>query len=210
MRMTERVTIGVIFGAVPIYICFLAGWWISIPLVPESWIPLCALAGFLVGVVVDILFLSTWVRHAYSMKPIVWMSVYLVYSVGMFGFFMGVPLFHVALALPAGCFVGGWLVHRGADSTRMKKAAKDSAAFTTSVLAIVCVASAAIALASPSTGADLQGMLRLPFQVTPVMIMCLILGGGASTLLLQWWLTLKFVELAYRYFAVRANSSVSA
>lgn len=75
MRKIEFATIGVLFRAVPIFICFLAGWWISIPLVPESWIFICALAGLLVGILVDVLFLKTWVRHAYSMKSLVWMLI---------------------------------------------------------------------------------------------------------------------------------------
>lgn len=207
MRKIEIAIIGVLFGAVPIIICFLAGWWISIPLVPESWIFLCALAGLLVGVLVDVLFLKTWVRHAYSLKPMVWMIVYLFYSIGMFGFFMGVPVFNVALALPAGFFIGGWLAHSGADSTRMKKVARHSAVFTTSVLALICVASAAIALASSSTASDLQKMFILPIQVTPTMIIGIILGGGIFILVLQWWLTLKSVERAYGYFVAHSNPS---
>ncbi len=207
MRKIEIATIGVLFGAVPIIICFLAGWWISIPLVPESWIFLCALTGFLVGVLVDVLFLKTWVRHAYSMKPIVWMMIYLFYSIGMFGFFMGVPVFNVALALPAGFFIGGWLVHSGADSTRMKKVARHCAIFTTSVLALICIASAAIALASSSTASDLQKMFGLSVQVTPAMIIGIILGGGIFILILQWWLTFKSVERAYRYFFARVSPS---
>ena len=93
------------------------------------------------------------------------------YSVGMLGFFMGVPVFHVALALPAGVFVGRWLVHCGADFPRVQQTARETALFTTSVLGLVCLASASIALASPSTAADLQGMLRLPFRVTRAMIL---------------------------------------
>ena len=209
MRRIESAVIGVLFGAVPIIICFLAGWWISIPLVPESRIFLCALAGLLVGVLVDVIFLKAWIRHAYSMKPLVWMAVYLFYSIGMFGFFMGVPVFNVLLALPAGFFVGGWLAHIGADSTRMKNAARHSAIFTTSILALVCVASSAIALASSSTASDLQGMLNLPFQVTPVMIIGIIAGGGILILILQWWLTIKSVERAYEYFVTRDSPSTS-
>ena len=98
MRKIEIAAIGVLFGAVPIIICFLAGWWISIPFVPESLIYLFALTGFVVGVLVDLVFLKTWIRNAYSMQPIVWMIIYLFYSVGMFGFFMGVPVFNIALA----------------------------------------------------------------------------------------------------------------
>jgi hypothetical protein len=207
MRKIERATIGVLFGAVPILACFLAGWWISIPLVPESWIPLCALAGVFVGIFVDVLFLERWVRRAYSMKPLVWMIMYLFYSIGMFGFFMGFPVFNVVLALPAGFFVGGWLVHSGADSARMKKTARRAAAFTTSVFGLVCFASGTIALADPYTGSDLQGMLSLPFQVTHGMIICIILGGGIPILFLQWWLTFKSVERTYGHVLARASSS---
>jgi len=73
--------------------------------------PLRSWRFFLLGSLSTFFFSQRGFDNAYSMKPIVWMSVYLVYSVGMFGFFMGVPLFHVALAFPAGCFVGdGWFI----------------------------------------------------------------------------------------------------
>jgi hypothetical protein len=204
MRKIEIVTIGFLFGAVPIIICFLAGWWISIPLVPESRIFIFALAGILAGVIIDILYLRTWIKTAYSMKPIVWKMIYLFYSFGMFGFFMGVPVFNVALALPAGLFIGGWLVYNGADSTSMKKAARYSALFTTSVLAFICAASAAIALVSSSTASDLQGMLGL--RITHMTIIGIILVGGIFILILQWRLTFWSVELAYRYFVARVSS----
>ncbi|MCX6149693.1 MAG: hypothetical protein NTX22_04115 [Ignavibacteriales bacterium] len=204
MRKIEILTIGFLLGAVPIIICFLAGWWISIPFVPESRIILFALAGSFVGVIIDILFLKMWIQTAYSMKPIVWMMIYLFYSFGMFGFFMGVPVFNVALALPAGFFIGGWLIYKGADSIRMKKAARNSAIFTTSVLAFICAASATIALVSFSTTSDLQGMFGL--QITPAMIIGVILGGGIFLLILQWWLTFWSVVLAYKYFNTRVSS----
>ena len=105
LQKIELAIISVLFGAVPIFICFLAGWWISIPLVPESWIFLCALVGLLIGVLVDVLFLRRWVRNVYSMRPLVWMFVYLFYSIGMFGFFMGVP----ALSSGRGWFITGWI-----------------------------------------------------------------------------------------------------
>ena len=45
IRKIELATLGVLFGAVPIIIGFLSGWWISIPLVPESWISKFAITG---------------------------------------------------------------------------------------------------------------------------------------------------------------------
>jgi len=53
------------------------------------------------------------------------------------------------------------------------------------------------ALAARSTASDLQGILGLPFQATPAMIIGIILGGGTVTLALDWWLTVKSVERAY-------------
>jgi hypothetical protein len=207
MRMIENAAIGIVLGVVPVIAFFLAGWWVSIPLVPESRIWQFALAGLLLGILVNVIFLRGWVRRAYSIQTWVWKAVYLFYSVGMFGLFMGVPVFNVALALPAGVFVGRWLAHIGADSAQMQNVARQAAVFTAGTLGLVCIASGAIALASRSTASDLQGMLGLQFQVTPVMIVGVIVGGGAMILALDWWLTIRSVERAYTYFVAHANSA---
>ena len=68
MQKIEKVIIGIIIGAVPVIACFLAGWWISIPLVSESRIIQYALTGLLLGTLIDVIFLRNWVRHAYTMK----------------------------------------------------------------------------------------------------------------------------------------------
>jgi hypothetical protein len=206
MPKIEKAVIGFTLGAVPVILCFLAGWWISISYVSESGIFLCALAGLLFGILVDVIFLRTWVRRAYAMKTWLWMAVFVFYSIGMFGLFMGIPVFNVILALPAGVFVGRWLAHTSANSTHMQKTARRAAGFTASVLGVVCMASASIALASRSTASDLQRMLGLPFRVTPVMIIGLILPGGAMILALDWWLTARSVKWAYGYFAARSKS----
>ncbi len=206
MRRIENAAIGIVLGAVPVIACFLAGWWLGIPLVPESRIFLCALAGLALGVLVDVLFLSGWVRRAYSLKPWVWKTVYVFYAVGMFGFFMGVPVFHVLLALPAGVFVGRWLAQGGADAARVQKARRQTAVFTTSVLALVCIASASVALASPSTADDLRGLLGVSFKIPPAMIWGIIVVGGSVILALNWWLAMKSVARAYGYFAAHAGS----
>ena len=199
MQKIENVIIGITIGAVPVIACFLAGWWISMPFVPESRIFQFALAGLLLGTLIDIIFLKNWVQHAYTMKLWVWMGIYGFYSIGIFGFFMGFPVFHVMLALPAGVFVGRWLTHKRVDSAHMHKAARKTAVFTTTILGLVCIASASIALLDPSVAFDLQGMLGLPFPATPVMIMGIILVGGALLLALGWWLTVESVKRVYQF-----------
>jgi hypothetical protein len=200
MRKIESATIGVLFGAVPIITGFISGWWISIPFVPEAWISKFAITGLAIGVLIDLFFLKRCVRNAYSMKPIVWMILYLFYSIGMFGFFMGIPIFNIALTVPAGFFMGGWLSYIRADINQMQRIARQAALFTTSVFALICIASATIALTSSSTASDLQGMFSFSFQITPAMIIGIILCGGIILILLQWWLTFKSVERAYKYF----------
>jgi hypothetical protein len=206
MRIIENTALGIVLGAVPAITGFLAGWWISLPLVSESRILQWALAGLLLGFLVDAIFLGGWVRSAYSMRPPAWMAIYGFYSIGLFGMFMGVPVFNVLLALPAGVFVGRWLARSSADSIRVREAARQTAIFTTGVLGLICIASAAIAIASRSTASDLQGMLGTPFPITPLMIIGIILGGGALLLAVEWWLTLQSVERAYGYFSAHAKS----
>lgn len=198
LQKIESIAIAVVLGAVPIIGCFLAGWWLSIPLAREDYTIFCALAGLLVGMLVNALFLRNWMKQACTLKTWVWTAVYVFYSVCIFGFFMGVPVFNVALGLPAGFFVGRGLAHSGAGTARMQRVASQAAIFTTSVLGLVCIASAWFALASPSTASDLQGMLGLPFQVTPAMIIALILIGGAGILGMEWWITVLSVKHTYQ------------
>ncbi|MBN1119511.1 MAG: hypothetical protein JXJ17_00410 [Anaerolineae bacterium] len=205
MRRIETVAIGLIFGAVPVITCGLAGWWLIIPYVPERLIFVGLLAGFVTGIVIDVLFLKRWIRRAYSMRPIAWSGIYLFYSVGLFGMFMGVPIFNVGLAVPAGCFVGAYLANREAPPPEVKTAARRSSLVTTGILALICGASATVALIDPYTAGNLQGLLGLPFHVTPMMIIGLILIGGSFLLALQWWITKTSVELTYRYFVRHAG-----
>ena len=102
---------------------------------------------------------------------------------------MGVPVFNLALAIPAGFILGSRLAAQRADETSLRFAMRRAAVFTTIVLAFICMASAIIALADPYTEANLQGMFGLPFDVTRGMVVGLIVIGGSLLLILNWLLT---------------------
>lgn len=128
------------------------------------------------------------------------MAVLVLYSAGLFGVVMGVPVLNVALAIPAGfVVVGGRLAHEAADRTEVRAAALRTSVLTGVVLALVCAASAFIALTSSSTPGDLEGMLGLGFTVTPAMIWGLVLVGGAGLLAVNWVLTGLSVRRTYRF-----------
>ncbi len=203
MKTVERILLAVSIGAVLPVVGLLAGWWGTFSLAPERLVLFAALGGLLAGVVLDILFLKKWVDRAYSIGLWIWGLIYLFYSVCVYGFFMGVPVFNVALGLPAGFLLGCRLARQGAPLGQVGWAARHASWFTTGVLAIACVASAILALSDPHTAADLEGMVNLGFKVTRGMIAGLIPFGGFSILVAQWWLTNKAVEVTYSRFAPR-------
>jgi len=188
LRKLEAPILAFVLGAIPPITGLLAGWWGSLPWNSETWIARCALAGLTIGLLIDVIFLRRCFHRRYALSWIVWLGILVFYSVGMFGFFMGVPVFNVALALPAGLVVGGKLAASDCDPDRGRRIIRRACVITTAVLAVICSASATIALLSPSTASDLEGMLNLGFRVTTVHLTGLIIVGGSALLVLQWLL----------------------
>jgi hypothetical protein len=201
MNKYEKVFLNLVLGMVMPVIGFLAGWWSFCKIASNSVIILAAVSGLAVGLIVDAFFLKKWVDKAYQFNPVVWMAIYLFYSICVFGFFMGVPVFNLVLALPAGVLIGGELSHVSSDAAQQQKTIFRGKLFTTLTLAAVCASSAVIALNDPTTAANLEGMLRLSFKVTQPMIVGLIVVGGGVVLFLQWLLTARFIRVGQQLAA---------
>jgi hypothetical protein len=193
----ERFALGLILAPLAPLAGLLSCWWAAYAWLPETWIPLTAITGLLVGVVVDIFMLKKLLERRLSL--LLWVVVFLFYSVGVFGFSMGVPVLNTALAIPAGFVIGSRLAAENVDRLRVRKTARRTAWFTTAVLALICAASALIALASSSTASDLRGMLGLGFEVTRGMIIGLILVGGITLLAAGWGLSVAAVRLTFSF-----------
>jgi hypothetical protein len=178
---------------------FIGAWALAYTFLPEGWIPATVLCGVLLGILADFFILKKLLRQVHQLSLVFWMAVMLFYSVGLFGLFMGVPVFNVALAVPAGFVIGARLAAEQADSSRVRKKTLQTCLVTTGLMAIVCMASAWFALTSSSTPADLEGMLGLGFSLTPVMIWGIILVGGTGLLLVNWVLTSISAHLTYRF-----------
>jgi ABC-type iron transport system FetAB permease component len=195
----ERFVLGLLLAPVAPLAGLMAFWFLGYIFLPEKWIPYSVLTGVLLGVLVDFLVLKPLLDRAHQLSPAFWMTVLLFYSVGMFGMFMGVPIFNAALSIPTGFVVGGRLAHEMANEERIRTASFRACLLTTSLLALICAASAFFALSSSSTPSDLEGMLRLGFTVTPGMIWGIILAGGVGLLAINWFLTGIAVRLTARY-----------
>jgi hypothetical protein len=189
LRKLEAPILAFALGAIPPIAGLLAGWWGSLPWNSETWIARFAFAGLAMGLLIDAIFLRGFFRRRYAINWLVWLGIFVFYSVGMFGFFMGVPAFNVALALPAGLVVGGKLAASNCDSDCGQRIILRACISTTMVLTAVCVASATIALLHPSTASELQHMLNLGFEVTTAHLVSLIIVGGGALLVMHWTIT---------------------
>ncbi len=199
----ERFVLGLILAPILPLAGFLGFWWGTYALLPESWISAAMLVGLLVGILADFLVFPKLMERVHRLDWKFWAALFLFYAFGTFGFFMGVPVFNVGLAIPAGFVVGGRLAHEMADEARVRAATRRVCAFTTIILTFVCVASASFALVDSTTAANLEEMLALPFAVTQSMIWGLILIGGAGLLVANWFFAALSVRLTHRWLGAQ-------
>ncbi len=196
----ERLACALILAPLAPLTGLMLGWWAAYSLLPEKWIPLVTLAVFGLGILMDCLWLRKLLDSAHQFHVLTWIAIFLFYSVGLFGFFMGVPVFNALLAIPAGFVAASRLARRKAAVDEVSRHSQRVAWFTTAVLLLVCIASAVLALICPSTPSDLRGMLGLGFEVTWAMVAALIVVGGLGLLVFNWVLTFSSSSLLFKLF----------
>jgi hypothetical protein len=205
VKLVERWVMALAIGALPPMVGLLAGWWGTFAFLPNGRVAMAGTAGFVAGLFLDARYLGQWMRGAQDSPIWIWCAVYLIYSIGVFGFFMGVPAFNLLLALPAGALLGGRLARERARGDQVLRSARGASAFTTAILAAACADSAWLALSDPYTAGNLEGMLGLSFEVTRPMILSLIVIGGSGLLALNWVLTGVAVRWTHARLAVGSS-----
>ena len=134
--------------AVLVPVClFFAAWWLSVGIVRERYIPVCAIGGLGLGVVLD-LFFSRWTARAYLMRLRRSCSFIFV-SVVTYAVFMGVRVFLVTGAV-AGLYMGEGCGTRGGRGGREINPAHG--ALRRGVIGCAAAFSAFLALREPCTG----------------------------------------------------------
>jgi len=198
LNKLESIFIGAVFAPVlPIFL-FLAGWWISLIFVTDWIILVFALIGLGIGCIIDIFIFKHFMK-TYWWKQGILVLIYLFYSVIFFGFFMGVPIFNLAVGAIAGIFMGRRLYYRGVTKEQLQKASASFARFSALIMVLVSIASAYLATKDiKDTALNLQGMLRLQFLPSNQAIIALIVVGGIGLVLVQYWIAKKLTCWAYR------------
>lgn len=154
-------------------------------------------AGFVLGALIDMVMLPRLVSRIYNLNTMVLIAIFLVYSIGIFGFFMGVPVFNIFTGIMAAFYMGRKMRIAGADKTVFRYKLTATNRFSTLILTIICICSAYLAINDPYTGANLKGMFGLDFEVTQKMIWGLILFGGTAIAAVQYGISVLVGKLAY-------------
>lgn len=197
LRPFDKFFSRMVLGLPPPLILALAFWWGAIPWAGDRgpvYIALILL-GLGAGFALDLTIFRKHLDRLYVLPKWLLALLAAVYSVILFGFFMGFPVFN-ALVGPAAGYVAArrtrlWEPEARARNTRF--AAWASAALTLAF----CAAGALLALNEPSICSQLRSMLGLPFEVTMGMVWALILGGGAGLLAAQYGMLRLAEALGY-------------
>jgi hypothetical protein len=200
MRVPDKLVSRAVLAPMAPIALLLAGWWGSLPALGDSpTVGVFALSGLAIGLVLDATALRRWTGSLFSMGDRALLLVALFYSIGMYGFFMGFPVFNAAIGIVGGYAVAHRAVLTGWTRERAARDARRVAIAMTWTLGALCVATAWMALNEATMGAQLQQMLGLPFAVTWPMIYAIIGVGGTGLLVFQYVATV----LVARRFAPR-------
>jgi hypothetical protein len=186
------------FIAVLVPMClFFAAWWSVIGVVSERYLPVCALGGLLLGIVLDAFFLRRWTAHAYEMRLLPLMFLYVFVSVVTYAVFMGTVVLNLIPGIVAGAYMGRRLFHAGVAGEQARTAVRRTGSFAAFVIACAAGFSAYLVLRHPFAGSDLERMFLLKFTVTRFMIIALVAAGWPALVLCQYGLATKAARIAY-------------
>jgi len=195
MGKFDNVFAGTVLGLIIPVVSFCGFWWSSFALGLD--VKCWSITGIIVGILIDVMFLGKLLPKFYYLGKLTLLTLYAAYSIGIFGFFMGVPVFNMVPGVLAGIYVGRKMRITGQSQDVFREEMRKAARFSFVVLLIACFSSAYIALQDPFTGENLRGMLGVSFEVTNTHIWLLIILGGTSLLLIQYFLVMTAGRIAY-------------
>lgn len=152
--------------------------------------PLLYLAiGLLIGILIDLKFLKSWIRQRFNLPIWILALIYLVYNVFVYGFFMGLPVFNAFLGLLAGYYSGNRICFNKMKSERHPKLINQVSMFAGLIMTLVCVLSGFLALMDFGAAGMIENVLGLDFEVTNSMMWGIVLIGGLILIIINILLT---------------------
>jgi hypothetical protein len=198
MKRTDKIIIGVLIGFIlPVSVVYFSFtvWFCFF----QSFKPFYfAVSGFIIGFVLDLLFLKKLITRALELPLWMLILIYLLYNIVIYSVFMGFPVFNLATGVVAGYYTGIKQDYKKLPETENQVAIRKVSFFTAFVMLLICVCTATLALLEKSIGLELQNMLGLKFEVTKGMIIAIILAGGISLIAIQYRVTKIVFKITMR------------
>ena len=152
----------------------------------------------MVIIILNIILLKNLIKNFYNINKFLLMLMHLFYSVCIFGFFMGVPIFNVIPGILSGIYIG----RKSGINNYSTKVFNDKLLkyniFSSIVLTLICFCSAYIALTDKYTASNLEGMFNLNFHITNSMLWIIIILGAIILLLIQYFVSIFVSKKAYK------------
>jgi hypothetical protein len=185
LKCFDRFVSVIVLGALAPAVLFILFWWGSLLFTDGKTLIFClAAGGFAAGIILDLTLLRKRLTGLYGLSLPALAVIEVFYSVMVYGFFMGFPVFNAFVGI-----LWGYIVSRKLKSSPRGDGLKASSRmiwFSVAVLFFLCVCSAALALSESTICSEIKGMLCLPFDVTMGMIWAFIIIGGAALLGFQY------------------------
>ena len=190
MSRTDKLLFGFVFGSVfPILFAFLAVTLWFVISKNESVVFYYLTFGLLTGLVTNRAIQQRLIDRAYDLPDLILAFFYVFYSVGIYGMFMGFPVFNLITGVVAGYYFGKRIVYKNLPEDQQRAVIRKVSRFTTWGMVVICVLTALMALNEETIGLEVQGMLGLKTEVTQGMIYAIIVVGGTLLVVCQYFLT---------------------
>jgi hypothetical protein len=146
-------------------------------------------SGLLIGGLIDLKFLKSWINRRFNLPIWIIASIYLVYNIFVYGFFMGLPVFNAFLGLLAGYYFGNRICFNKVESEKHPKLINQVSIFAGLIMTFVCISSGFLAIYDNGASGMIQNVLGLSFEVTRSMLWGIVLIGGLTLILANILLT---------------------
>ncbi len=146
-------------------------------------------AGFLTGILVDILFLRKLINKLFDLPVWLLAGLYILGNVFIYGMFMGFPLINLLMGIVAGYYYGRKIYVKNIASPQRETMIRNVSLFTALIMVFISISSAFLGLREKTIGEELQGMFRLGFVPQRGMIITGIIVGGAVLIAAQYYIT---------------------
>ena len=173
---------------------FLLFWWSSLLFTTDNKkIAIAALTGLIAGFLLDYLIQKVRKYQIYLLPKWVLITIYSLYSIYTFGFFMGVPIFNLIPGILAGYYWRQRILLQRTSPYIYKKSIKEVAIFTTAWMSVISVIAIYLGLTDEYTISNLKGMLNISLSKLQLTIFAVI--GGIFLTLFQYWITQKVITI---------------